>query len=285
MSKNALPIALVMVFFVSIGSAQASGSLDSARATFEQGNFVAAAEEARAMETSDGLAFAARALLVHADLVAVSDERLPLIEQAEEDARAAIALAPDYAEGHLQLAVALGFKARLEGRLTAHAEGYADEARAHLDYVAAREPDNPWLLALLGGWHLEISEAGGFLGRAIYGAEVGAGVEAYDQALALKPDDLLIVYQCALQLAALGEEPLTTRAMALLQQAVLPDQPDALERLIFDRIAELKEALASNNAGIIDAVVRTQKGENGASVSPGVSERRHQIRPPIGLPR
>jgi tetratricopeptide (TPR) repeat protein len=274
--------ALLVAFLVFISGAQAAAELNAARATFEQGDFVGAAEEARATETAEGLAFAARALLVHADLVARGDDRLPLIERAEEDARAAIALAPEYAEGHLQLAVALGFKARLEGRLTAHAAGYADEARAHLDYVAAREPDNPWLHALLGGWHLEISEVGGFLGRTIYGAEIDAGVDAYDQALSLKPDDLLIVYQCALQLAALGDEPLITRARALLQQATLPEDPDALDRLIFERISELKEALASNNAVIIDAVVRTQKGEG---VSPDGSSGRHQIRPPIGSPR
>jgi len=285
MRKSARLSALLVVFFVFVSGAQAAADLDAARATFERVDFVAAAEEARTPETAEGFAFAARALLVHADLVATSDERLPLIEQAEEDARAAIALAPDYAEGHLQLAVALGFKARLEGRLTAHAEGYADEARAHLDYVAAREPNNPWVLALLGGWHLEISEVGGFLGRTIYGAEIGAGVEAYDQALSLKPDDLLIVYQCALQLAALGDEPLTRRAMNLLQQATLPDEPDALERLTFDRIAELKEALASNNGAIIDAVIRTQKGESVAGVSSGVSPERLQIKPPIGSPR
>lgn len=285
MRKKALPIVLVLAFFGSLGGVLAAADLDAARATFEQGNFIAAAEQARKAETSEGLAFAARALLVHADLVARAGDRLPLIEQAEEDARAAIALAPDYAEGHLQLAVALGFKARLEGRLTAHAEGYADEARAHLDYVAAREPDNPWVLALLGGWHLEISEVGGFLGRTIYGAEVGAGVEAYDQALALKPDDLLIVYQCALQLAALGEEVLTTRAMVLLQGATLPNEPDALERLTFDRISELKDALASSNATIIDTVVRSQKGESVAGVSPDAPLERHQIRPPIGSPR
>eukprot|EP00435_Cladocopium_sp_Y103_P077413 s1_g1152.t1 len=166
--------------------------------------------------------------LVHADLVAARKDRLKFIEQAEEDARAAVAAAPDLAEGHLQLAVALGFKARLEGSLTAHAEGYADEARAHLEYVAAREPDNPWMLALLGGWHLEISDAGGFLGRSIYGAEVDAGLDAYDQALALMPDDLVIIYQCALQLAALGDDEYTVKAVALLQDAQLPEQPDAL---------------------------------------------------------
>lgn len=278
MRKSLRLSALLLTFLISAGGTHAAADLDGARATFAQGDFVKAADTARAPETAEGFAFAARALLAHADLVASAGDRLSLIEQAEEDARRAIALAPDYAEGHLQLAVALGFKARLEGRLAAHAEGYADEARAHLDFVAAREPNNPWLHALLGGWHLEISEVGGFLGRTIYGAEIAAGVEAYDLALALKPDDLMIVYQCALQLAALDDGPLTTRAMTLLQQVTLPEEPDALERLTFERIAALKEALASNNAVRIDAVIRAQKGE-------GVSPKRHQIRPPIGSPK
>ncbi len=271
----------IMVVLATVNISWASSDLGAARASFANGDFTKAAEEARDRNTAEGLAFAARAALVFADLVAAPEERLTYIEQAEEDARAAIAVAPDFAEGHLQLAVALGFKARLEGRLTAHAEGYADEARAHLEYVAVREPDNPWMHALLGGWHLEISEAGGFLGRTIYGAEVDAGITAYDHALALKPDDLLIVYQCALQLAALGDEPLKARALSLLQEAPLPQTPDAVERLTLARMRDLAAALATNDEKMISQVVQRQKGEEVAATSPT----RHQIRPPIGSPR
>ncbi len=271
----------VGLWMIAAISAAASSDLTTAREIFATGDFPRAAEEARSTKTAKGWALAARAGLVHADLVAEPQDRLKFIEQAEEDARAAIAMAPDFAEGHLQLAVALGFKARLEGRLTAHAEGYADEARAHLEYVAVREPDNPWMYALLGGWHLEISEVGGFLGRTIYGAEVEEGIQAYDQALSLRPDDLVIVYQCALQLAALGDEPFKSRAMTLLQKARLPDNPDALETLTFERMRILKDALATDNDTMIEHVVRTQKGDAVAVSAPG----RLQIRPPIGSPR
>ncbi len=264
-----------------ISSAGAVSDLATARATFAAGDFPKAAEEARATNTAEGFAFAARSALVHADLVASPEGRLRFIEQAEEDARAAIAAAPDFAEGHLQLAVALGFKARSEGRFTAHAEGYADQARAHLEYVAVREPDNPWMHALLGGWHLEISEAGGFLGRAFYGAEVEAGIASYDRALALRPDDLIIAYQCALQLVALDEQPFRARATTLLHEARLPETPNALEMLTFKRMQDLKQALATGNEAVIDRVVRVQKGERVSDAAPT----RHQIRPPIGLPK
>ncbi len=268
-------------WLMAIASTAVASDLATAREIFASGDFPLAAEEARLTKTAEGWALAARAALVHADLVAEPQDRLKFIEQGEEDARAAIAMAPDFAEGHLQLAVALGFKARLEGRLTAHAEGYADEARAHLEYVAVREPDNPWMHALLGGWHLEISEVGGFLGRTIYGAEVEEGIEAYNQALTLRPDDLVIVYQCALQLAALGDEPFKSRAMTLLQKAKLPENPDALETLTFERMRILKDALATDNDTMIDHVVRTQKGDADAASAPS----RLQIRPPIGSPK
>tara|TARA_R110002073_G_scaffold63770_6_gene159833 strand:- start:1796 stop:2641 length:846 start_codon:yes stop_codon:yes gene_type:complete len=274
--------------FVSVGlwlmtviSAAASSDLATARAIFASGDFPRAAEEARSTNTAEGLALAARAGLVHANLVAAPQDRLKFIEQAEEDAGAAIAAEPDFAEGHLQLAVALGIKARLEGRLMAYTEGYADEGRAHLEYVAVREPDNPWMQALLGAWHLEISEVGGFLGRTIYGADIDAGIAAYDRALALRPDDLVIVYQGALQLAALGDEPFRSRAMSLLQEARLPKNPDALETLIFERMRILKDALASGNDAMIDRVIQIQKG---GAVADSASTC-HQIRPPIGSPR
>ncbi len=275
-------VTFILAFsFMTITGASSSSDLAKARSIFAEGDFPRAADEARSTQTAEGYAFAARAGLVHADLIAERSDRLQFIERAEEDARAAIAAAPDLAEGHLQLAVALGFKSRLEGSLTAHAEGYADEARAHLEYVAAREPDNPWMHALLGGWHLEISDAGGFLGRSIYGAEVEAGLLAYDQALALMPDDIVIIYQCALQLAALGDEEFRIKAVALLQDAQLPQEPDALALLTFERMQGLKQALATGNDAVIDHVVRKQKGELIADSR----SRRHQIRPPIGSPR
>lgn len=262
-------------------SAAASSDLATARAIFASGDFLGAAEEARATQTAEGLALAARAGLAYADLIAKPEERLAFIARAEEDARAAIAAEPDFAEGHLQLAVALGFKARLEGRLAAYAEGYADEARAHLEYVAVREPENPWVHALLGGWHLEISEEGGFLGRSIYGADIEAGLAAYEKALTLRPDDLVIVYQCALQLAALSDETLRARATTLLQEAQLPENPDALQVLTYERMRDLKQALATGNEAVIDHIVRKQKGELVAGRPPD----RHPIRPSIGSPR
>ena len=124
-------------------------------------------------------------------------------------------------------------------------------------------------------------DAGGFLGRSIYGADIDEGVDAYDQALALMPDDLVIMYQCALQLASLGDEEFRVKAAALLQEARLPEQADALAVLTFDRMQGLKQALATGNDAVIDHIVRKQKGE----LIEGGRSRRHQIRPPIGSPR
>jgi len=54
----------------------------------------------------------------------------------------------------------------------------------------------------------------------------------------------------------------------LLQKARLPENPDALETLTFERMRILKDALATDNDTMIDHVVRTQKGNADAASAP-----------------
>lgn len=283
---RALWLAILCLVGIAISAAAADPDtlVDTAYHAFDEGRFLEAAALARRSATPEGYAFAARAELVHADFIAPREARLASILRAEEDARTAISLAPDLAEGHLQLAIALGLRGRVEGRMTAHFEGYADEARAHLDYVVAREPDNPWVHALLGGWHLEISEEGGSLGRTLYGAGIERGVAEYERALSLSENDLVIGYQCALQLAALDDETYKARAETLLEDIAVPEPPTALQRLTLERIDDLRAALESGDRERIRQVVLRQKGEAMDLPSKPVRPR-HSIRPPIGLPR
>lgn len=242
MRNRAVLVFSLLLLFWPHSSAAASVN-EQAMHDYDQGRFLEAAARARESGTAEGLAFAARAELAYADILAPLKARAATIARAEEDARAAIALQPEAAEPRLQLAIALGFKGRLEGEMLAHIEGYADEARAHLDFVLAREPDNPWAHALLGGWHLEIVGLGGFMGRTLYGAEIEAGVGAYTRALELRPGDPVISYQCALQLASLDGDRYRTQAMRVLQRATGQTASSFLDEKTRERIAELQVAL------------------------------------------
>jgi|GEM_PF-318434 len=264
-------------------------TLQRAEIAFANADFVEAATLARQAASAEGYAYAARAGLVYADFIAPWDDRLDFVLKAEVDARRAIALEPRLAEGHLQLAIALGFRGRMEGHMTAHFEGLGKDARTHLDYVIEHEPDNPWAHALLGGWNLEIIDAGGFVGRTLYGASEEAGKAEYDRALELQPGHLVITAQYALQLTALGGAQNHERATNLIAAIKVPDQPDALSLLTLRRLRELDAALASDNETQIAQVVQAHKGALVSQRSPVVPERstrpRHEIRPIIGLPR
>lgn len=263
--------------------------LQRAETAFSNAEFVEAATLARRAASAEGYAYAARAGLVYADFLAPLDERLDFVLKAEVDARRAIAMDPRLAEGHLQLAIALGFRGRMEGYMTAHFDGLGKDARTHLDYVIELEPDNPWAHALLGGWNLEIVDAGGFVGRTLYGASEEAGKDEYDQALELQPGHLVITAQYALQLTALGGAKNRERAADLIAAIKVPDQPDALSLLTLGRLRELEAALASNNETQIAQVVEAHKGAlvgRASSIVPERSTRpRHEIRPAIGSPR
>lgn len=260
-------LVLFLAFLSPAWSLDSTAAMRRATSAFHDGDFLQAVTLARRAGTAEAYAFAARAKLVHADFVSPQGQRLPLVMEAEQDARRAIALDPAFSEGHLQLAIALGFRGRLEGHMAAHFEGLADEARRHLDFVIDLEPENPWAHALLGGWHLEISEAGGLLGRTIYGANVASGIAEYARALELAPGDLVVTLQCALQLTALEREEHRARAVELLSAASLPEEPDALQVLTLARLRKLEAALARGNEEEIERVVLALKGMNDADAA------------------
>jgi tetratricopeptide (TPR) repeat protein len=282
-------LALCLFWLASIAPSfglEQTHAMRSAVHAFSTGDFLEAIVQARRAESAEGYAYAARAGLVYADFVSPKDARLEMVVEAEADARRAIALAPELAEGHLQLAIALGFRARIGGHMSAHFEGLADEAKRHLDFVIASEADNPWAHALLGGWHLEISEAGGFLGRTIYGADVDTGIEEYERALDLKPDDLVVRAQCALQLTALGTADHRRRAQELLANVVVPDSPDALQSFTLNRLRTLQAALDRGDESEILQVVVAQKGMAEHELpSTEKAPSSLQIRPSVGQSR
>lgn len=279
--KAGLLVAAIAVFNFG-GNAAVAAVAERALQDYDAGRFLSAAATARQSGTAEGLAFAARAELAHADMLASKAARAGIIARAEEDARAAIALAPDASEPRLQLAIALGFKGRLDGQVLAHIEGYADEARAHLDIVLAREPDNPWAHALLGGWHLEIVGLGGFLGRALYGAEIEAGSASYERALSLRPGDPVISYQWALQLASIEEQAYSAQAIDVLSRASGRTSSRFLDERTRARIAELDAALRADDREQIRTLIKRHRWAlDGAGEAPS----RINLRPATDSPR
>jgi tetratricopeptide (TPR) repeat protein len=253
-------LCLVALALMSIMPAAAS-DLEAARAAFARGDFAETAALARPLATTESLTLAARAGLAEGDFVAPPSARRQLFLQAESDARAAIARNPQNTEGHLYLALALGFLGRMDGSIAAHFAGYAEEARAHIDRALFLDPDSAWAHALSGGWNLEIVRDGGMVGETIYGASLDKGVAAYRRALELESGNTAIAYQYALQLLALGGAPHRAEALRALANALKPKSENAVELLARRRAQRLKLALDTHDDTALKGILRDQLGE------------------------
>jgi len=229
------------------GAAFAENFRPGAAGLYASGQYEAAAEAAAREETAAGDALAARALLAAARF-APKSQRRGLVDRANAIARDAIRRDSSYAEGYLQLAVALGYRGRSLGSYQAHAIGLADDAREAIDAVLALEPDNAWALALSGAWHLEIvAEAGPLLASALYNAERTRGIDDIRTAIANADGNPIILHQCALQLLAHDARAFGPEAERALLAAMRAHGRDAFERHTVRRADRLLRAYRGGN--------------------------------------
>jgi len=237
-----------------------SASLEQARELFENGDFERAAAMARQCDVPGADALAARATLSQGDFHGTPATRRKIFLEAEADARRAIARDPNDPEGHLYLALALGFLGRVDGTLVAHFAGYADEARKEIDEALKLDPQSAWAYALDGGWNLEIARDGGLLGEQMYGASPEKGIAAFRKALALQPGNAAIAYQFALQLLAMGGAAHRTEALRVLVRSLEPEEENAVQRLARQRARRLKLALDTHDDIAMKFILREALG-------------------------
>lgn len=227
----------------------------SALELYTSGQFAKAAAAARQQGGADALALAARALNAQAMLVGARVAPASLVREAEGDARAAVAAAPRHIEGRLQLATALGLKARRSGPLAAYANGWGKQIRDLLGAVLADAPREAWALAMLGGWHLEAVRKGGPGPARTLGATTAQGRAAFQRAMALDPDQPVIPYYfaaCLMEADAANAAEATT----LARRAVAARPSDAFEREIAARAQTLLTALEAGSVKAAQAEAR-----------------------------
>ena len=249
-----LVVALCM-FALLVASARA----ETAHALYVAGKFADAENVGVAEGGAAGFALAARAELA---AEAMRPEPCqPCLERAEELARRAVNADPKVPEGQVELVAALGFEARLMGPLKAHFRGMAKEARLHIDAALAQYPDNAWALAALGSWNIEITRNGGSaLARWLYGASIGAGLEAYRKAMAVAPDNLVVRYQYALSLSGYNRDAYRDTIESALARAIADTPQSAYEAFAQKNARELLAALKVGDVKSFDQLVRHDQG-------------------------
>ncbi|WP_457631067.1 tetratricopeptide repeat protein [Oceanithermus sp.] len=152
----------------------------------DEGEYRAAYQEALAMGGAEGYALAAQAASYYAGFKATTDrEKEEWYGKAEEAAKKAIELDPDYPDGYFELARAQGRLAQYRGILASL--GLASSVRDNLNKVLELKPDADEAMVALAIWNLELAQKGvGWM----YGASIGRVVPLFEKAISLNPTSI-----------------------------------------------------------------------------------------------
>ena len=220
-------------------------SLDDARSAYAEGRFLAAAELAEALATSEGYALAAQSLAIHAHFFAPEREWEESVERAIRMGDEAIRADSANAEARYQAAHALGRYAQGVGAVTALRQGLAGRIRERLDAAIRLDPYHWEARLALGGWHADIA-AEGFVARRMYGGNRPAAIVLFEQALQMAPESRVVLYEYAIRLPDLDEENGEERAREMLDTAARLPIVDAYDGLVQKLV---REGIASREGG------------------------------------
>ena len=242
---------------IALANSQAIAA-DDALLLYRAGRYEQAIAAGIAENTAQGFALAARAGLADAMM---QTPCLACLKRAEGFARKAIAGDSKLADGHVYLAVSLGYQARIVGLIRARLGAYPEEAKRNLDAALAKDPKNEWALAALGGWNIEIVRGGGtVLAKWLYGASVRTGLDDFAAAFKAAPGNIVLRYQYALSLGGLDRGTYRGEIDDALTRAVNGNASTAYEEFVQARAHELLVALKGGDREAFDRLVQRDQG-------------------------
>lgn len=228
-------------------------------ALYARGDYEQAAKVGEAARTAPSYAIAARAVL--ADAVLRDTPCLECLERAERLSRQAVAADPRNAFGQIWLAVSLGYQSRITGVVKARLRDAPGQSRLALDAAIAADPQNPYAISALGGWHIEIVRGGGAtLARLLYGARESEALALFDRSIKLMPGNVAVRYQIALSLLGFDSDKYRARILAELRAAVAGEAATAYEKQIQGRANELLGLVNRGAQDVLEARVRKYQG-------------------------
>jgi hypothetical protein len=247
-----------IIFLAVIVQARAADS-PAGMALFEKGDYLGAAKAAAAADGAANLAFAARATLADATLRPAPC--FECLQSAEALARRAIAADPDNMEGHIHLAVALGYQARIIGPLRARFGRYPEQAKQEIETALRLAPDSHWALSAAGGFNIEVVRSGGrLLGNLLYGATFESGVDYFQRAIAADPENPLIKLQYALSLTGYAFDARRAEIAAVLNACSHDTPGNIYEQAMKERAARLLALLNQNKRDEFLVLARRYQG-------------------------
>jgi hypothetical protein len=240
---------------VTVSAAQASPALQ----LYEKGKYDAAIAAGLSENNAAGFAVAARSELASEQMR--EEPCQECLERAESFARRSIAADPKLAEGHIYLAVTLGYESRIIGPIAARFRNYPETAKKEIDDAIADDPKDAWAWAALGGWNIEIVHNGGTtLARWLYGATVANGLEDFQKSFASDPNNLVLRCQYAITLAAYDRKKFRKDIASALGSAITLKPQTTYETFAQSRARALLAALNSGDAAEFARLVRHDQG-------------------------
>ena len=254
--KSAFLAVLSIIGWISAGSAQTA---DQAFERYRAGDYQGAIAIGEAAATGAGLAVAARAAFAQANL---SDMPcLECLKRVEEFAHRSIMLDMNHPEAYVYLAAAYGYESRIIGYVRASLDHYPELARQAIDHALAVEPNDAWSLAALGGWHIEIvHDAGSLLARTLFGARVDLGEDAFRQAFAADPGNLVVRLQFALSMSAYDLNHYRNQIVEQLATIAMLQPRTAYEIVMKQRSAQLLQLLNAGHRTAYLALIQKYQG-------------------------
>jgi len=244
-----LLVPAIMALFISAATfarADDRNFLGEARALFATGEYLPAADKARAAGNAEGLALATQITCYYGRYLAPEDDRLALFESAVEMAAAALELDPNNAFVRVQNAHALGRYSQQIGVVEAISEGLAGKVRDQIDAALALDPDNASAHMLLANWHAAIINNSGFVGRMIYGAEEDEVFAHYAEAIRVSPADPQIRLEFARAILELDKEANAAQAREQLDAALAMPVETAFGGVLRSEATALLDSIAAN---------------------------------------
>jgi len=184
-----------------------------------------------------------------------------VLERAEALARASIARDPKRPEAYVYLAASLGYQGRILGLVRARLNRFPEQAKEALDTSLKNAPNDPWSLAAMGGWNVEVVRNGGsFLANMLYGAKADVGIALFRKAIAVDPGNLVLHQQFAISLSGYDLEGHENDIRTALNAALRAKPRTEYERTIQGRAGALLALLDKNAIPEYRALVRRYQG-------------------------
>jgi cytochrome c-type biogenesis protein CcmH/NrfG len=183
------------------------------------------------------------------------------LQNAERLARQAIAADHDNMEGHIHLAVSLGYQARIIGPIRARFARFPEQAQDAVETALRLAPNNHWALSAAGGFNIEVVRSGGrLLGNLLYGASFENGVSYFQRAIAADPENPLIKLQYALALTGYAFNARRAEIAAALDASEHAKPGNVYEEAMRERAGRLLALLNENKVDEYLVLARRYQG-------------------------